>query len=386
MDSRKIRNQIVLGSLFGDEGKGNVVQWLCKNSCRPIVVRFSGGPQAGHRVVYKGKSHVCSSWGSGVLLGVPTYLYKSVFIDPICIYNEYKTLIKEGIEVPKLYINPDCKIITPYDVLSDSMNGRVKHNGTCGKGIHACFKRNKDKVTYSARMCPYVKEYANVALQTVRNYHNLERDTELENLFKEACTFIKENPETFIIGTYYPDEVDTIIWEGSQGLLLDMERGFMPHCTPSKVGLNGIPEKCLENAEVYLVMRPYLTRHGNGYNPYSMDLGMYFTLEEPSNTNDGPQGEFKTGPFDYSLFKRAVERHCLDNYSETYHCKFNIVITHWDCLKTECIPTICSSLDKTPMLLRTTYFIEQLRTEICSVDKIYLGISEDSNIIDGDYL
>ena len=380
MDSRKIRNQIVLGSLFGDEGKGNVVQWLCKNSCRPIVVRFSGGPQAGHRVVYKGKSHVCSSWGSGVLLGVPTYLYKSVFIDPICIYNEYKTLIKEGIEVPKLYINPDCKIITPYDVLSDSMNGRVKHNGTCGKGIHACFKRNKDKVTYSARMCPYVKEYANVALQTVRNYHNLERDTELENLFKEACTFIKENPETFIIGTYYPDEVDTIIWEGSQGLLLDMERGFMPHCTPSKVGLNGIPEKCLENAEVYLVMRPYLTRHGNGYNPYSMDLGMYFTLEEPSNTNDGPQGEFKTGPFDYSLFKRAIERHCLDNYGETYHCKFNIVITHWDCLKTKCIPTICSFVDKTPMLLRVTYFIEQLRVGICSADKIYLGESEDSNI------
>lgn len=386
MDSRKIRNQIVLGSLFGDEGKGNVVQWLCKNSCRPIVVRFSGGPQAGHRVVYKGKSHVCSSWGSGVLLGVPTYLYKSVFIDPICIYNEYKTLIKEGIEVPKLYINPDCRIITPYDVLSDSINERVKHNGTCGKGIHACFKRNKDKVTFSARMCPYVKEYANVALQTVRNYHNLERDTELENLFKEACTFIKDNPVTFIIGTYYPDEVDTIIWEGSQGLLLDMERGFMPHCTPSKVGLNGIPEKCLENAEVYLVMRPYLTRHGNGYNPYSMDLGMYFTLEEPSNTNDGPQGEFKTGPFDYSLFKRAVERHCLDNYSETYHCKFNIVITHWDCLKTKYIPTICSFLDKTPMLLRTTYFIEQLRTEVCSVDKIYLGMSEDSNITDSDYL
>lgn len=386
MDSRKIRNQIVLGSLFGDEGKGNVVQWLCKNSDKPIVVRFSGGPQAGHRVVYKDKSHVCSSWGSGVLLGVPTYLYKSVFIDPICIYNEYKTLIKEGIEVPKLYINPDCRIITPYDVLSDSINERVKHNGTCGKGIHACFKRNKDKVTFSARMCPYVKEYANVALQIVKNYHNLEQDTELENLFKEACTFIKEHPETFVIGTYYPDEVDTVIWEGSQGLLLDMERGFMPHCTPSKVGLNGIPEKCLENAEVYLVMRPYLTRHGNGYNPYSMDLGMYFTLEEPSNTNDGPQGEFKTGPFDYSIFKRAVERHCLDNYSETYHCKFNIVLTHWDCLKTKYIPTICSFLDKTPMLLRVTYFIEQLRTEICSVDKIYLGMSEDSNIIDGDYL
>ena len=62
MDSKRIRNQIVLGSLFGDEGKGNVVQWLCMNSYKPLVARFSGGPQAGHRVVYKGKSHVCSSW------------------------------------------------------------------------------------------------------------------------------------------------------------------------------------------------------------------------------------------------------------------------------------------------------------------------------------
>ena len=350
------------------------------NSHKPLVTRFSGGPQAGHRVVYKGKSHVCSSWGSGVLLGVPTYLYKEVFIDPICIYNEYKVLVSEGIEVPKLYINPNCRVITPYDVLADSMDGRVKYNGTCGKGIHACFKRNKDKVSCRARMYPYINEYADVILQTIREYHNLEQDTELDNLFKEACTFIKEHPETFIIGTYYPDEVDTVIWEGSQGLLLDMERGFMPHCTPSKVGLNGIPEKCLENAEVYLVMRPYLTRHGNGYNPYSMDLDTYFTLEEPSNTNDGPQGEFKTGPFDYSLFKRAIERHCLDNYYETYHCKFNIVITHWDCLKTKYIPTICSSVDKIPMLLRVTYFIEQLRVGICSVDKIYLGESEDSNI------
>lgn len=380
MDSKQIRNQIVLGSLFGDEGKGNVVQWLCMNSHKPVVIRFSGGPQAGHRVVYKGKSHVCSSWGSGVLLGVPTCLYKEVFIDPICIYNEYKVLVNEGIEVPKLYINPNCRVITPYDVLADSMDGRVKYNGTCGKGIHACFKRNKDNVTYSARMCPYINEYTDVILQTIRDYHNLERDTELDDLFKEACTFIKEHPETFIIGTYYPDEVDTVIWEGSQGLLLDMERGFMPHCTPSKVGLNGIQEKCLENAEVYLVMRPYLTRHGNGYNPYSMDLDTYFTLEEPSNTNDGPQGEFKTGPFDYTLFERAIERHCLDNYRETYHCKFNIVITHWDCLKTAHIPTICDYQDKSPRIIGKIRFIEQFRTSNCIINEIYLGKSEDSDI------
>ena len=64
------KNQIVLGSLFGDEGKGATVQFLCQEKieegCIPLVVRFSGGPQAGHRVIHNGIEHVCSLVGSGV--------------------------------------------------------------------------------------------------------------------------------------------------------------------------------------------------------------------------------------------------------------------------------------------------------------------------------
>ena len=93
-----------------------------------------------------------------------------------------------------------------------------------------------------------------------------------------------------------------------------------------------------------------------------------------------PQGEFKTGPFDYPLFKRAIERHCLDNYRETYHCKFNIVITHWDCLKTAYVPTICDHQDKSPRIIDKIRFIEQFRTSNCTINEIYLGKSEDSNI------
>ena len=69
-------NKIVLGSLFGDEGKGATVQFLCKKEIDkgiiPLVIRFSGGPQAGHRVLHNGISHVCSLTGSGVLLNCPT--------------------------------------------------------------------------------------------------------------------------------------------------------------------------------------------------------------------------------------------------------------------------------------------------------------------------
>lgn len=377
-----MQHKIVIDSFFGDSGKGNTVQWLCLNSHKPIVVRFSGGPQAGHRVVYKGKSHVCSSWGSGVLLGVPTCLYKSVFVDPICIYNEYKVLVSEGIEVPKLYINPNCRIITPYDVLSDSMNGKVKHDGTCGKGIHACFKRNRAGITYSAIILPYVEEYVDAMLQPVRSHYNLEQDTELETLFKEACTFINKHPETFIIGTYYPDEVDTVIWEGSQGLLLDMDCGFMPHCTPSKTGLNGIPEYILKkNPEIYLAMRPYLTRHGNGWEfTDRCNLTEYFTLDEPSNKDDGIQGIFKRGAFDFPLFCRTIDRHRLDNFQEMYDLKFNIVVTHWDCIKGDNIPINGGLIMGHPMSKKA--FIESLTLCGLSIDHVYLGMSEDSNIID----
>lgn len=108
--------KIVLGHTFGDEGKGVTVQWLCKKAIeegkKPLVIRFSGGPQAAHTIFNGGTEHICSSFGSGVLLGVPTLLTKEVFIDPICLTNEFKVLRKKGIE-PKLFIT-DNRIITPF--------------------------------------------------------------------------------------------------------------------------------------------------------------------------------------------------------------------------------------------------------------------------------
>lgn len=382
------KHKIVLGSFFGDCGKGNVVQWLCQNSSKPIVHRFSGGPQAGHRVVLNGKSHVCSSWGSGVLLGVPTYLNENVFVDPICIVNEYKALVDEGIEVPPLYIDYYCKVITPYDVLSDSLNIEVKNNGTCGKGIHATFERYKDldsKGVLAKRMM-YINNVEKLLIEA-EHYYKFQRDSELYKLFGDACKFIESHPETFKMVPWSPandrqegDNYDTVIWEGSQGLLLDMERGFMPHCTPSKTGLNGIPEYVLkESPEVYLVMRPYLTRHGNGYEPYCpYELSDFFILEEPTNIDTGPQGIFKRGIFRFDLLSRVIDRHCLDNYQKIYNCKFNAIITHWDCIKGTRIPTVDEVSEV--RILNKAEFIQFLDILDINFDTIYLGKSEDSDM------
>lgn len=77
---------------------------------------------------------------------------------------------------------------------------------------------------------------------------------------------------------------------------------------------------------------------------------------------------------------QVVWTYASSREQESYHCKFNIVITHWDCLKTAYIPTICDYQDKSPRIIGKIRFIEQFRTSNCTINEIYLGKSEDSNI------
>lgn len=316
--------KVVLGFAFGDEGKGNTVQWLCKQAIaegkKPLVIRFSGGAQAGHRVIHNGISHICSSYGSGVLLGVPTlWLAENTFIDPCAIELERQALIKETSKDPgyPYIINnfPYPRKVHPYDMLSNRSDEKTIKDGSCGKGIYACFKR------FQSDNASPIEFYSDI------------HDDELCKLYKEADRKVTRwNNEHFIDINDY----DTLIFEGSQGLLLDMDNGFMPHCTPSHTGLNGIPNKYLtSNTEVYLVTRAYLTRHGNGYEPdLEFIVKKAFNLDEPTNVDTGCQGRFKRGVLDIDLLNRAIDRHHLDNYP----CKFNVVINHLNTLKGTTIP------------------------------------------------
>ena len=323
--------QIVLGSLFGDEGKGATVQYLCQEKINkgivPLVIRFSGGPQAGHRVMHNGIDHVCSLLGSGVLLGCPTYLHKDVMIDPISLMKEVQSIQQFGIN-PQIFIHPYCRVIYPDDIYRNQNNNKTKEDGTCGCGIYECFKRNLEHPDiFSSIAC---------AAADPEDYVKAFGITRNVDLFIEACKWM-DNRDNDLIQFRRLDEIEdnygSLIFEGSQGLLLDMENGFMPNCTPSKVGLNGIPEEYLQNAEVFLVMRSYLTRHGNGYDPVGEDfVRKYFrNLEEPTNLDNGPQGQFKIGVLDLDLVIRSFDRNHLDNYQRMYNIEYNVVITHMDC-------------------------------------------------------
>lgn len=321
--------KIVLGHTFGDEGKGVTVQWLCKKAIeegkKPLVVRFSGGPQAAHTIFNRGTEHICSSFGSGVLLGVPTFLTGDVFIDPICMKNEYDALISKGI-TPTL-IRGFNRIITPYDVIAGRSDNKVLSDGTCGKGIYTTFKRYQGDIMHHMGI-PMLDP--DVILSLAANHYGLERDKEYDDMFRKAYLWMQT--ETTIYSHSISEEYDVWIYEGSQGLLLDMDNGFYPHVTPSRVGLNGIIDSDLQDAEVYLVTRTYTTRHGNGYTPKSR-LPYPLAHKHETNINNKFQGEFKTGLLEVDLLNRAYERHHIDNYIKKYNMSLNLVITHMDVVR-----------------------------------------------------
>ena len=322
--------KIVLGHTFGDEGKGVTVQWLCKKAIeegkKPLVVRFSGGPQAAHTIFNGGTEHICSSFGSGVLLGAPTMYTEEVYMDPICLMNEFRTLQCKGVS-PKLFRGVH-RIITPYDVLAGRNNSKVISDGTCGKGIYPTFERYKHgqwtRVSFSLDKPEYI-------LKCASNYHKIERIPKYDDMFKKACLEI--------LTEVYSDKLsikdyNVHIFEGTQGLLLDMDCGLYPNVTPSRVGLNGLRSSVLQDAEVYIVTRTYTTRHGNGYEP---KIPCPFDLSNKYETNvtNEFQGNFKTGALEVGLLNRAYERHCIDNYVRKYNMSLNLVITHMDVIDGE---------------------------------------------------
>ncbi len=319
----------VVGISFGDEGKGNVVQYLCKqafnNKENPLVVRYCSGPQASHTVFNNDITHICASFGSGVLLGVPTYIYNGTetLVDPIALKAEYEVLIDKGIK-PEFYIDPNCKIITPYDVIANRQNKESINNGTCGCGVWETINR------YNKMSCCTIGDLivvdSNYILDRVLDFYNFD-SCSLDEAFREAVEFIKPHICKLDIKRY-----DTIIMESSQGLLLDGNRGLKPYITPCEIfphdNLNLFPDIKFDDIEVYLVTRTYTTRHGAGYTPTEIN-GLINTDCFEANKDNKFQGKFKVGLLDIDLINKAINRHCLNNYDVDY----NLVVTHCDCIK-----------------------------------------------------
>lgn len=328
-----MRHKAIIGTGFGDEGKGMFIDYLCRNAERPLVIRFSGGQQAGHTVVHNGIRHVFSNFGSGTLQGAPSYFARFCTVDPVGIVNELEVLLEKGVE-PLLSIDAECPVTTPYDI---RYNQQHHPHGSCGVGVGATVNREEHfySLTFADLFYPWVLE---TRLELIKDFYQGYADyadVDPED-FLQCCSVIVRSPWVRMSrGLPQPQgrPFSDYIYEGSQGLLLDQHFGFFPYVTRAHTGTKNILSFCGdEKPEIYLITRAYQTRHGDGpmtneVLPHNIQVN-----QQETNVHNRFQGEFRRSLLDLSLLEYAVQRDsliaddpakclvitCLDHISDEY--------------------------------------------------------------------
>lgn len=286
--------KIVIGANFGDEGKGLMTDYFAneaneKNkSC--LVVCHNGGSQKGHTVVSpSGLRHVFHHFGSGNFVGADTYLASEYIVNPIIFNKELSELKRKDI-VTKCYVNKNCRLTTPFDMMINQIveeyRGGNKH-GSCGLGIFETIIRtsrpDRGLTVYQFANIPtkgmkilldeIVTKYVpyrlkqlgveNIPTKWVEILGN--KDSIIENFISDFLIMLDN---IIIVDDSIIDRYDYVVFEGAQGLLLDQNNmKYMPNLTPSNTGLKNpldIIGKREVDVEVCYVSRTYMTRHGAG--------------------------------------------------------------------------------------------------------------------------
>ncbi|TCI95084.1 adenylosuccinate synthetase [Tenacibaculum sp. M341] len=319
--------KIVIGLGFGDEGKGITTDFLCNEYPEAMVVRFSGGQQAAHTVMYEGKKHVHSSFCSGALRGLPSYFSEHCTIYPSFLYNEQKELEKKNGNTT-LYIHPLAKVTTPFDVWHNRNNVKNLSHGSCGKGIGATMKRNEGPYKLYAIDLVAPKPLLIERLKSIANYYGISDSEDLQNevsYFLQSVAAIDWKIKDYSFLKQY----ETIIFEGSQGVLLDMNHGVFPNVTYANTTAKNAIEICnklqIDDIETFYVSRSYVTRHGNGWMLNEEEITLINNEEETCTYNEY-QKHLRFGKLNLELLLYAKSIDQIYNPST----KNNIVITCLD--------------------------------------------------------
>lgn len=324
--------KIVIGLGFGDEGKGITTDFLCSQNPKAIVIRFSGGQQAAHTVLLNGKKHIHSSFASGALRGLPSYFSEHCTIHPSLLYNEFLELKEKGGNTT-LYIHPLAKITTPFDVWQNRNNTKNLSHGSCGKGIGATMKRNEGAHKLFAIDLIGPKDFLIEKLKNITSYYGFSNDTQLQ---EEVAYFLEciEKIDWKIANYDFLKNYETLIFEGSQGILLDMDHGVFPNVTYANTTSKNAMEICkqlaIQDIELFYVSRCYTTRHGSGWMPNEENITLVNNEEETCVYNEY-QKELRFGKLDEELLLHALQ---IDQiYSKA--TKNNLVLTCLDQHKQE---------------------------------------------------
>ncbi|HEX6267049.1 MAG TPA: adenylosuccinate synthase [Burkholderiales bacterium] len=319
------RNVVVIGTQWGDEGKGKIVDWLTDRA--QGVVRFQGGHNAGHTLVIAGKKTVLHLIPSGILrAGVDCYIGNGVVLSPQALVQEMEELEAAGVPVAaRLRISEACPLILPYHVALDLAREAAKGAqkiGTTGRGIGPAYE---DKVARRAIRLQDLFKPVRFAekLTEILDFHNFV----LANYYKQPrVDFQKTLDETLALapkiaslvadiprGLYEANRAGkNLLFEGAQGSLLDIDHGTYPFVTSSNCVAGaaaagaGIGPHHLHY--VLGITKAYTTRVGSGPFPTELSDGVGELLRQRGQEFGATTGRpRRTGWFDAAALKRSIQ-------------------------------------------------------------------------------
>ncbi|MCL6415643.1 adenylosuccinate synthase [Aestuariirhabdus sp. Z084] len=282
------KNVVVLGTQWGDEGKGKIVDLLTDQAA--AVVRFQGGHNAGHTLVIDGEKTVLHLIPSGILReGVTCYIGNGVVLSPEALLKEMAELEEQGIPVAeRLRLSPACPLILPFHIALDQAREKARGNakiGTTGRGIGPAYEDKVARRGLRVADLAYPERFA-TKLKEVMEYHNFM----LTNYYQEPAIDYQQVLDSFLemgrilapMVVNVVDELhrhrldgDKIMFEGAQGSLLDIDHGTYPFVTSSNTTAGGTATGS-GVGPLYLdyilgITKAYTTRVGSG--PFPTELG-----------------------------------------------------------------------------------------------------------------
>ena len=319
------RNVVVIGTLWGDEGKGKVVDWLTDHA--QGVVRFQGGHNAGHTLVIAGRKTVLHLIPSGILRGnVDCYIGNGVVLSPQALIEEMDELERAGVEVARhMRISEACPLILPYHVALDQARESSKGEqkiGTTGRGIGPAYE---DKVARRAiRLQDLLRpERFAEKLRALLDFHNFVLTqyhrapaVDYQRTLDEALALaprlrplVADVPRAL----YEANRAGrNLLFEGAQGSLLDIDHGTYPFVTSS----NCVAGAAAAGAGVgpqhlhYVVgiTKAYTTRVGGGPFPTELSDDVGERLRQRGHEFGATTGRpRRTGWFDAAALKRSIQ-------------------------------------------------------------------------------
>lgn len=317
-------NTVVVGSQWGDEGKGKLIDILSQKS--DITVRYQGGNNAGHTVVVGDKEYIFHLLPSAILhKGKKCVIGNGVVIDPKALIEELKGLEAKGLKVEssRLKISGRCHVVMPYHRILDGLRESKRQNkiGTTGRGIGPCYA---DKVT---RCGIRVVDLLNPKVLESKLRDNLREKNEVfkkvyeskgysfKAIFEEYIEFGKKlKPYVCDTVIYLNDAIDkkkSILFEGAQGTFLDIDFGTYPFVTSSNSIVGGVcsgtgvPPTRIDKA--IACVKAYTTRVGEGPFPTEFDSQLMDQIRTKGNEFGATTGRpRRCGWFDSLLVRYSV--------------------------------------------------------------------------------